>query len=49
MESQRSTRAPNDQFAELSERMARMETKMDHVATHKDLVAVRTEIADLKW
>ena len=25
--------------------MARMETKMDHVATHKDLAAVRIEVA----
>ena len=26
--------------------MARMETKMDYVANHKDLAAVRTEIAN---
>ena len=45
MESQQSTQAPNDQFAELGQRMARMETKMDFVATHKDIAEVRTEIA----
>ena len=44
MASQQATQAPNDQIAELGQRMARMETKMDHVATHKDLAAVRTEI-----
>ena len=46
MESQQSTQTQNDQFSELGQRMARMETKMDHVATHQDLAAVRTEIAE---
>ena len=44
MESQQSTQSPNDQIAELGQRMARMETRMDYVATHEDLAAVRTEI-----
>ena len=45
MESQQSTQTPKDQFSELGQRMARMETKMDYVATHKDIAEVRTEIA----
>ena len=45
MEPQQSTQIPNDQIAELGQRMARMETRMEFVATHKDLAAVRTEIA----
>ena len=45
MEAQQSTQTYNDQFSELGERMARMESKMDHVATHRDLAAVRSEIA----
>ncbi len=45
MAPQQSTQIPNDQIAELGQRMARMETRMDFVATHKDLAAVRTEIA----
>ena len=28
--------------------MARMETKMDYVATHKDIAEVRTEVTSLK-
>ena len=48
MESQQSTQAPNDQIAELGQRMARMETKMDYVATHKDIAEVRTEVTSLK-
>ena len=38
----------NDQIVGLNERIARMETKMDFVATHKDLAAVRTGIVDLR-
>ena len=38
MESQQSTQTQNDQFSELGQRMARMETRMEFVATHKDLV-----------
>ena len=45
MEPQQSTQSQNDQIAELGQRMARMETKMDYVANHKDLAAVRTEVA----
>ena len=48
MEPQQSTQAPNDQIAELGQRMARMETKMDYVATHKDIAEVRTEVTSLK-
>ena len=44
MEPRQSTQSQNDQIADLSQRMARMETKMDFVATHEDLAAVRTEI-----
>ena len=44
MEAQQSTQTQNSPIAELSERMARMETKMDFVATHEDLAAVRTEV-----
>ena len=44
MESQQSTQAQNNKIAGLSERMARMETKMDYVANHKDLAAVGTEV-----
>ena len=47
MESQQSTQAPNDQFSELGQRMARMETKMDYVANHKDVADVRTETANV--
>ena len=36
MESQQSTQTQNDQFSELGQRMARMETKMDFVATYKE-------------
>ena len=42
MEPQQSTQTQNDQIADLGQRMARMETKMDFVATHEDLAAVRT-------
>ena len=35
MESQQSTQAPNDQIAELGQRMARMETRMEFVATRE--------------
>ena len=45
MDTPDSTKSSNDQIVELSERISRMETKMDFVATHKDLAAVRTEIA----
>ena len=45
MEAQRSNQTENAQFSELGQRMARMETKMDFVATHRDLAGVRTEIA----
>ena len=48
MEPQQSTQTQNDQFADLSQRMARMETKMDYVATHKDIAEVRTEVTSLK-
>ena len=48
MEPQQSTQTPNDQFSELGQRMARMETKMDYVATHKDIAEVRTEVTSLK-
>ena len=48
MEPQQSTQAPNNQMAELGQRMARMETKMDYVATHKDIAEVRTEVTSLK-
>ena len=48
MESQQSTQSPNNQMAELGQRMARMETKMDYVATHKDIAEVRTEVTSLK-
>ena len=48
MESQQSTQTQNDQIAELGQRMARMETKMDYVATHKDIAEVRTEVTSLK-
>ena len=48
MESQQSTQTENDQIAELGQRMARMETKMDYVATHKDIAEVRTEVTSLK-
>ena len=43
MEPQQSTQTQNDQIAELGQRMARMETRMEFVATHKDLAEVRTE------
>ena len=48
MESQQSTQTPSNQMAELGQRMARMETKMDYVATHKDIAEVRTEVTSLK-
>ena len=35
MESQQSTQAPNDQIAELGQRMARMETRMEFVANRE--------------
>ena len=35
MASQQSTQAPNDQIAELGQRMARMETRMEFVATRE--------------
>ncbi|MDE0270723.1 MAG: hypothetical protein OXP11_05900 [Gammaproteobacteria bacterium] len=49
METKHSTNPPNKHISELSERIARVEIKMDIAATHKDLAAVCTEIADLKW
>ena len=48
MEPQQSAQTQNDQIAELGQRMARMETKMDYVATHKDIAEVRTEVTSLK-
>ena len=45
MEAQQSSQLPNDQIFEIGERMARMETRMDFVATHRDLAAVRSEAA----
>ena len=43
MEAQQSNQTENAQFSELGQRMARMETKMDFVATHKNLAEVRTK------
>ena len=48
MASQQSTQAPNDQIAELGQRMARIETKMDHVASAKALIASR-EASMQRW
>ena len=46
MESRQSSQTNNDQIAELSERMARMEIKMDFVATQKSLAAARARDSD---
>ncbi|MCY3641032.1 MAG: hypothetical protein OXH37_08475, partial [Gammaproteobacteria bacterium] len=55
MESQRSTQAPNDQIAELGQRVARMETnmvrmetKMARMETKMDYVATHKDIAEVR-
>ena len=55
MEAKQSIQSGNDPITALGERIARIEAKMDFVATHKDLSATdakieatRTEIASLK-
>ena len=45
MDTKDPSQSNNGQIVGLSERISRMETKMDFVATHKDLGAVRAEIA----
>ena len=44
MDTKDPTTTNNDQISELSERIARIETKMDFMATHKDIAAVRTQM-----
>ena len=46
MEPQQSNQTQNAQFSELGQRMARMETKMDFVATQKSLAAARARDSD---
>ena len=48
MDTQDPTKTNNEPISELSERMARIETKMDFMATHKDVEGVRTEVASMK-
>ena len=55
MESQQSTQAPNDQIAELGQRVARMETnmvrmetKMARMETKMDYVATHKDIAEVR-
>lgn len=46
MEPQPSTQSHSSQISEFGERIARMETKMDYVATHKDLAALGVKVHD---
>ena len=39
---------PNNQPLTLEERMTRVETTLEHLATKEEIAIIRTEIADLK-